>query len=151
MPLTDMQARKAKPTEHPYKLADGGGLFLMVQPNGSKLWRMKYRHEGREKLFSFGSYPELGIATAREKRLHAKASLLEAVDPSLQKTPPKPAANTFGVIAQQWHANRRQSLDEAHAQRVWSRLERNVLPVLGDLPCGATIWIRKPINQDNNR
>jgi hypothetical protein len=57
MPLTDMQARKAKPTERPYKLADGGGLFLLVQPNGSKLWRMKYRHEGREKLLSFGSYP----------------------------------------------------------------------------------------------
>ena len=67
MPLTEIQARNSKPSERAYKLADGEGLFLFIQPNGSKLWRMKYRFAGKEKLLSFGAYPELGIAAARDK------------------------------------------------------------------------------------
>ena len=61
MPLTEIQARNSKPRERAYKMADGEGLFLFVQPNGSKLWRMKYRFAGKEKLLSFGAYPDLGI------------------------------------------------------------------------------------------
>jgi len=80
MPLTEIQARNSKPRERAYKMADGEGLFLFVQPNGSKLWRMKYRFAGKEKLLSFGAYPDLGIAAARDKRTAAKALLAEGVD-----------------------------------------------------------------------
>jgi len=81
MPLTELEAKYAKRRDRSYKLADGGGLFLLVQPNGSKLWRMKYRYDGKEKLLSFGAYPTLGIAAAREKRDTAKALLAEGKDP----------------------------------------------------------------------
>ena len=83
MPLTENQAKNAKPLERAYKLADSEGLFLLVQPNGAKLWRMKYRFAGKEKLLSFGAYPALGIAAAREKRRAAKAVLAEGKDPML--------------------------------------------------------------------
>ena len=83
MPLTENQAKNAKPLERAYKLADSEGLFLLVQPNGAKLWRMKYRFAGKEKLLSFGAYPALGIAAARERRRAAKAVLAEGRDPML--------------------------------------------------------------------
>jgi hypothetical protein len=84
MPLTENRAKNAKPLERAYKLADSEGLFLLVQPNGAKLWRMKYRFAGKEKRLSFGAYPALGIAAAREKRRAAKAVLAEG-NPMLAK------------------------------------------------------------------
>jgi len=132
MPLTELEAKYAKRRDRPYKLADGGGLFLSVQPNGSKLWRMKYRYDGKEKLLSFGAYPTLGIAAAREKRDTAKALLADGKDPGQSRAEMNPEkGETFLVVAQRWHANRASALDPAHAQRVWSRLERDVFPVLG--------------------
>lgn len=106
MPLSDMAARKAKPAERPYKLADSGGLFLLIQTGGSKLWRFKYRHNGKEKLLSFGPYPLVSIAEAREKRDAAKKQLLAGVDPSVQKKRDRAAAataarNTFGLVAEE--------------------------------------------------
>ncbi len=65
MALSKLQIKKAKAKERPYKLADGEGLFLLVQPNGSKLWRLKYRYRGKEKLLSFGAYPDIGIDAHR--------------------------------------------------------------------------------------
>ncbi|MEL6528695.1 MAG: Arm DNA-binding domain-containing protein, partial [Pseudomonadota bacterium] len=64
MALSELQIKKAKAKERRYKIADGEGLFLLVQPNGSKLWRLKYRYRGKEKLLSFGAYPDVGIAAA---------------------------------------------------------------------------------------
>jgi integrase len=84
LPLTDTRIRNLKPEEKPYKVADGGGLYLQVTPNGSKLWRMRYRFDGREKLLSFGAYPEVNLQRAREKRTDAKALLADGVDPSAQ-------------------------------------------------------------------
>jgi integrase len=133
MPLTELEAKYAKRRDRSYKLADGGGLFLAVQPNGSKLWRLKYRHGGKEKLLSFGAYPTLGIAAARDKRDAAKALLAEGKDPGQYRSEISPEkGQTFLVVAQRWHANRASALDPAHAQRVWSRLERDVFPVFGD-------------------
>ena len=132
MPLSELQAKNAKPGERAYKLADGGGLFLLIQPNGAKLWRMKYRYGGKEKLLSFGAYPELGIAAAREKRTLAKAMLVEGKDPMENRCEMKPEeGETFLVVAKRWQKNRESALDPAHAKRVWSRLERDVLPALG--------------------
>lgn len=135
MPLTEIQAKASKPRDRAYKLSDSEGLFLLIRPNGSKLWRMKYRYGGKEKLLSFGSYPRVGIAAAREKRAAAKAILSSGKDPA--RSQPEPEADegrTFLAVATLWHDNRKTSLDPAHAQRVWSRLERDVFPEIGQKP-----------------
>lgn len=85
MPLSDLQIRNAGPQAKAYKLADGGGLFLLVQPTGSKLWRLKYRFLGKEKLISFGSYPATGLAKARKARDAALELLAEGQDPSAER------------------------------------------------------------------
>lgn len=132
MPLTETQAKNAKPRERAYKLADSEGLFLLVQPNGTKLWRMKYRVAGKEKLLSFGAYPALGIAAARDKRKAAKALLAEGKDPMKAKGEViSENGNTFYMVAKRWHENRQSALNPAHAERVWSRMERDVFPSLG--------------------
>jgi len=102
--LSDRAIRTSKPREKPYKLSDGGGLHIVVQPNGSKLWRLKYRFAGKEKLISFGSYPVVTLACAREKRDDAKKHLASGRDPSVQRKldriiEAKAARNTFGAVA----------------------------------------------------
>lgn len=81
MPLTDIQIRRLKPEDRPFRKSDGGGLFLEVRPNGSKLWRMAYRYEGKQKLLSFGAYPAITLIGARAKRLEAKSLLADGLDP----------------------------------------------------------------------
>jgi integrase len=138
MPLKDLEVKNAKPAERPYKLYDGGGLSLVVQPGGSKLWRMKYHLQGKERVLSFGSYPTVGIAAARELRARAKQALAEGLDPMAAKSVAKHAPETtFRVIAKLWHDNRKDSLCTAHAERVWSRIEHDVLPELGNLDIQA--------------
>lgn len=102
--LSDRAIRTSKPQEKPYKLYDGGGLHVLVQPSGSKLWRLKYRFAGKEKLISFGSYPDVTLATAREKRDEARKQLASGRDPSAQRkldriVEEKAAQNTFGAVA----------------------------------------------------
>lgn len=81
MPLSDLQIRKFKPKDRPYRSSDGGGLFIEVRPNGSKLWRLAYRFEGTQKLMALGSYPETSLARARKKRQDAKSLLQDGIDP----------------------------------------------------------------------
>lgn len=81
MALTDTRIRNLKPQNKAYKVADGGGLYVHVAVSGSKLWRMRYRFGGKEKLLSFGPYPEVTLARAREKRREAKTLLAEKIDP----------------------------------------------------------------------
>jgi integrase len=85
MPLTDTATRAAKPREKPYKLADSGGLFLYVAPKGGKLWRMKYRHAGKEGLLSFGPYPAVSLKAAREKRDEARRQIEGGRNPAIEK------------------------------------------------------------------
>ena len=94
--LTDAVVGAAKAYETPYKLTDAGGLVLFVAPNGSKHWRMRYVFLGKEKLLSFGPYPKVGLAQAREQRDAAKALLRDGKDPSLEKKLRRPAA-TWGA------------------------------------------------------
>ena len=108
--LTDRAVRSSKPQEKPYKLSDGGGLHIVVQPNGSKLWRLKYRFAGKEKLLSFGAYPTVSLASARQKREDAKRQLASRLDPSVKKkldkiAEEKAAQNTFGAVAAEHLAN----------------------------------------------
>ena len=104
MSLTHFDIRNAKPAEKPYKLSDGGGLFLLVQTNGSMLWRLKYRFFGKERLLSFGVYPLVSLAAVREKRDAAKKVLESGKDPAAEKKIERlvsqaAARNTFGLIA----------------------------------------------------
>jgi len=81
MPLTDARIRALEPKERPYKVADFEGLFVLVKPTGSRLWQMKYRVAGKEKLLSFGAYPAVGLARARQLRDEARAALAAGSDP----------------------------------------------------------------------
>ena len=85
MALSDTQIRAAKPSEKQYKLTDGGGMYLLVHPNGSKYWRLSYRFDGKQKTLAFGIYPETTLAAAREKRAQAKQLLATGIDPNEQK------------------------------------------------------------------
>ena len=110
MALSEFAARRAKPKEKAYKLFDGDGLYLLVNPSGSKLWRLKYRYGGKEKLLSFGPYPLIPIVDARLKRDEAKRKLLSGTDPSEAKRQEKltaevEARNTFGLIAAEYIEN----------------------------------------------
>lgn len=134
MALKELQIKGARAKDRPYKLADGEGLFLLVKPNGSKLWRLKYRFAGKEKLLSFGMYPDVGISAARELRAIAKGALAKGRDPMIAKLEKHSLdGQTLRNAAESWHRNREISLDPAHAKRVWSRLERDVFPLLGDM------------------
>ncbi len=102
--LTEVAIKKTKPKEKMYKLSDGGGLYLQVMPNGSKYWRLKYRFGLKEKRLAFGVYPEVSLATAREKMRLAKLELIEGKDPGEIKRQEKlnkriSASNTFSAIA----------------------------------------------------
>lgn len=109
MPLTDSAIRNAKPADTAYKLFDGGGLHLQITPKGSRLWRLKYRFDGREKLLSFGPYPVTSLKKARIKRDDAKAKLLDGIDPSHAKRAQRSEAmveraNTFDTLSKEYVA-----------------------------------------------
>lgn len=134
-PLTDTKVRTTKPTENPQKLFDGGGLFLLVTPTGGKLWRLKYRFGGSEKLLSFGTYPETSLAEARQKRNQASALIAKGIDPSQTKKAQKAAGNqeteTFEIIAREWYAKFSPSWATSHAKTTIRRLELFIFPWLG--------------------
>src|SRR3546814_18313511 len=107
MPLSDVVIRNAKPREKPFKMGDSLGLFLLVQPSGGKLWRLKYRINGREKKFALGVYPDVSLSDARRRRDEARRLLADGKDPSLEKQREKTrsrieANNTFGAIADEY-------------------------------------------------
>lgn len=107
MPLSEFATKNAKAKEKPYKLSDSGGLYLYVQPNGSKLWRLKYRFADKEKVLAFGPYPLITIAEARGKRDEAKKLLLFGVDPPAKRHEDKikaatEARTTFGLLAEEY-------------------------------------------------
>ena len=139
MALSDTAIRKAKPTDKPQKVTDGGGLYLLLNPNGSKWWRLKYRYEGKEKLLSLGVYPDTGLADAREKRDAARKLLAADIDPGFQRKAQKAAgeerlANSFEVVANTWLEGQRRTL----ATVTFEKAERNfrvlVYPWLGKRP-----------------
>jgi integrase len=103
MPLSDIQVRNLKPGPKARRVSDGGGLFLEIKPHGSKLWRMAYRFDGKQKLLSFGAYPAVSLAQARERRDNAKSVLATGTDPSAQRKAEKEAhaatnLHTFEII-----------------------------------------------------
>jgi integrase len=110
MPLTHFDIQHAKPADKPLKVSDGGGLFLIVQPNGSKLWRLRYFFLGKERSLSMGAYPAVSLADARARREQAKRLIAAGTDPSVQKKLDRLAAenasrNTFGLVATEYISN----------------------------------------------
>ncbi|GGA01406.1 tyrosine-type recombinase/integrase [Dyella caseinilytica] len=139
MALSDTGIRKAPHPDKPKKLADGGGLYLLLNPNGSKWWRFKYRYAGKEKLLSLGTYPDTSLADAREKRDAARKQLAAGIDPGAHRKAEKAAgeeraANSFEVVAREWHAKQSKSWVELHASRIMLRLENDIFPWLGTRP-----------------
>ncbi len=139
MKLNDKACKAAKPKEKPYKLADGGGLYLEVMPNGSKCWRMKYRHLGKEKRLALGVYPIVSLSDARDGREKAKKQLVQGVDPSNAKQSQKreairKAGNTFKAVALEWHEKQLARWTPSHAQNVTRRMDVDIFPYIGHRP-----------------
>lgn len=102
MLINDTVIRNTKPAEKPRKLFDGGGLFLLVQPNGSRWWRLKYRFDGVEKTLSLGVYPEVSLKQARERREAFRKQIADGIDPStVRKAEKRARANTFEAVARE--------------------------------------------------
>jgi hypothetical protein len=132
--LTDRAVRAAKAGEKAARLWDAGGLYLEVSPAGGKLWRFKYRYAKQEKRLALGTYPDVSLADARERRDDARRLLARDVDPGAVKATAKARANgsdSFEVIARDWHERRAERLATAHAERVIRALERDVFPYVG--------------------
>ena len=139
MPLNDRQIKNAKPAAKPYKLADGGGLYLAVTPAGGKSWRLKYRIGGKEKLLTIGKYPAVSLLEARQAAEQARADLAKGADPAAAKQQAKAArqaaaCNTFENIAREWHAYQLPGWTPAHAAKVWRSFEADILPAIGKEP-----------------
>lgn len=140
-PLTETQVKNAKTTVKPIKLSDGGGLFLLVNPDGTKYWRMAYRFGGKQKLLAFGKYGknDVSLVDARKKRDEARKLLTQDIDPAQAKrinkiTKATNNANTFEAIARAWHANKAETWQERTAANVLHRLEKDIFPLIGKMP-----------------
>lgn len=139
MPLTDTACKAAKPSDKPRKLSDGGGLFLLVQPTGGKLWRQAYRFDGKQKTLAHGAYPAVSLQEARSKRDAAKALLARNIDPGEVRKEEKAdaklrGANTFENVAREWFDIRLDGWTVGYADRMLRRLEADVFPELGLRP-----------------
>lgn len=140
VPLTETQVRNAKGKEKPYKLFDGGGLYLDVMPSGSRIWRFKFRQaNGKENRLTFGPYPEVTLQGAREKRLETRRLMLQGVDPAQHRDDAKRlltdrASNTFEKIAREWYANKAPTWSERTAKNMIVRLQADIFPVIGARP-----------------
>jgi integrase len=139
MALTDTAIRNAKPTEKPVKLTDGGGLYLLLKPNGSRWWRFDYRYGGKRKTLSMGVYPDVGLKEARTRRDDARKLLAADVDPgenrkAAKATRVEQSANSFEVVAREWFAKYSTGWAKGHADKIIRRLERDLFPWLGNRP-----------------
>lgn len=147
MALTDAAVRKAVARDKPYKMQDSGGLYLYVAPSGLRSWRMKFQFDGKEKLLTFGPYPEVKLTEARDRRDAARAQIRERIDPSGARKRAEEARTakrieeakqlTFEQAARVWHETQKGRWAPVHAEDVIRSLERDVFPALGDKALGA--------------
>ncbi|MDE1006528.1 MAG: integrase arm-type DNA-binding domain-containing protein [Paraburkholderia fungorum] len=137
-----LQCKKAVPKEKAYKIADGGGLYLLVKPDGGRYWRWDYRFCGIRKTMALGTYPSVTLEAARVARRHAYALLASGLDPMAERKRDKvvsrlAAINTFEDIAREWFERQRDTWVESHGDRILRRLERDVFPFIGNQPITA--------------
>lgn len=139
MKLNDVAVRKAKPEAKPRKLSDGGGLYILIHPNGGKYWQLAYRFAGKQKTLALGIYPEVSLAAARDRRDQARKLIADDVDPGALKQTEKrqakiSAANTFEAVAREWVENRANDWTEGHKALTLRTLEQDAFPALGCRP-----------------
>ena len=139
MPLSDAALRAAKPAEKAYRMYDTNGLYVEVTTAGGKLWRLKYRFDGKEKRLALGSYPAVSLKDARARLEEARKLLANEVDPGNVRKAQKAAkleraANSFEVIAREWYERQSAAWVPSHGLRIIRRLERDVFPLIGGLP-----------------
>ncbi|EMI4412046.1 tyrosine-type recombinase/integrase [Serratia marcescens] len=139
MLLTDIQIRRSKPQEKPYTLNDGQGLSLLINTDGSKGWRFRYRYAGKAKLMSFGTYPLVTLADAREKRGEARKQVANGIDPVAEKKAQKLAQklsveNSFEAISREWHVNKADRWTLAYREEIMRTFEQDVFPYIGQRP-----------------
>ena len=139
MKLTDSIIRSEKPTDKRKQLADGNGLVLYIMPNGSKLWRYRYRYNGSPKMLSLGEYPTVTLKDARAERERVSDLLAQGIDPSIERKEKKLSQayaieNDFRSVARAWWDNWKVANSEAHALKVWSIFEKDIFPVFGKYP-----------------
>lgn len=134
MPLTARQVETAKPKEKPYKLSDGGGLYLFVTISGSRSWRLKFRFEGKEKLLTIGLYPAISLAEARDARELSKKELARGIDPSLKKQMAKNAIEkeqNFSSIFAEWFEKKKPVWSLNYSSELKAMFEDDILPIIG--------------------
>ena len=139
MPLTDTAIRNTKPQDKPIKARDSGGLYLLINPNGSRWWRLDYRFGGKRKTLSMGIYPDVPLAKARERRDAARKLLADDIDPGENRKIQKAAktersANSFEAIAREWFVKFKPGWAATHSDKIIRRLENDVFPWLGGRP-----------------
>lgn len=137
--LTDLAVRAAKPQARARKLSDGGGLLLLVQPSGVKLWRYRYKIQGVENMFALGEYPGVSLAEAREARTHARELVQRGLHPSQQRRADRLltveiAQNSFQAVAQEWMGQNTPYWSAYYARQVQTVLEVDVFPHVGARP-----------------
>lgn len=142
MPLTDKEIRTRTPTHKPYKVYDEHGLYLEITPSGGKLWRFRYKFEGKSKLLALGKYPSVTLKKARELRDEARLKLTQGIDPALERRQRKKEqvhkelsiANTFEKVAREWWEANKEVWSGNYSATIWRRIEANLLPWIGKLP-----------------
>jgi integrase len=139
MALTDTHIRNAKPKAKTYKLSDGGGMYLLVSPDGGRYWRLDYRFAGKRRTLALGVYPIVTLSNARAHREDARTSLAKGIDPNAVKKAAKRAAklaseNTFEAVAREWIVNQRNRLAPRYCALLLRRLEADVFPGIGSRP-----------------
>ncbi|WP_323664808.1 tyrosine-type recombinase/integrase [Pectobacterium carotovorum] len=139
MKLNARQVETAKPKDKPYKMADGGGLYLLVKTNGSRYWRLKYRIDGKEKLLALGVYPDVSLADARAKRDEARKGIAGGIDPLEVKKEQKiereaQVKNTFQEIALEWHSMKVKKWSAGYASDILEAFNKDVFPFIGQRP-----------------
>ena len=141
MPLNDMQIRRAKPEVKAYTLGDGQGLSLLVEPNGSKSWRFRYRYAGKPKMISLGVYPTITLAEARARRDEARKIVAEGKNPSEVRKEQKLALriqseNAFEKIAREWHQMKSAKWSAGYASDIIEAFQNDIFPYVGTRPVG---------------
>lgn len=135
MALTEIEIRAAKAVDKPVKLFDGGGLFLLVNPNGSRWWRFKYRYDGKERGISLGVYPDVSLKRARTGRDEARRLLVDGIDPSSRRQADKHARSvTFKVMADEWLEQRAKTVAEITLAKARWMLSEFIFPEVGSRP-----------------
>lgn len=132
--LTEPKIKAARPKEKPYKLFDERGLYLFVTPSGGRLWRLKYRLNGKEKLLALGAYPDVPLKRAREKRDEARRLIADGIDPSAQKKAERQAsADTFSALAKEYLQVKRSSLNPKTIAKAQWLLDDWLNPSIGSI------------------